>query len=341
MHSTQLARGRPELVPLGETGLLASRLGVGLAALGRPGYMTLHHRQDLGGRYEPEAMEARAHAVLDAAYARGVRYIDVARSYGRGEAFVASWLGPDRRDRDAVVVASKWGYTYTADWRADADTHEVKDHSLTALRRQMRESQDQLGAHLSLYQIHSVTADSTVLRDAPVIDMLADLRATGVRVGLTVSGDRQAPVIRAALDVERAGKPVFDVVQATWNLLERGAESALREAHEAGVGVVVKEVLANGRLVGLSVDPRLAGPLQRLRATARELQTTADAVAIAAALARPWADVVLVGPASVPHLESNLGALALSWDESLDALLEPLTMSSAEYWRMRRGFTWN
>lgn len=341
MQSAETLSGPPELVPLGKTGLVVSRLGVGLAALGRPGYMTLHHRRDLDGRYEPEIMEARAHAVLDAAYARGVRYIDVARSYGRGEAFVASWLGPGRRDRDAIVVASKWGYTYTADWRADADTHEVKDHSLVALRRQMRESRDQLGAHLSLYQIHSVTADSTVLRDAPVIDMLAALRATGIRVGLTVSGDRQAPVIRAALDVERDGQPVFDVVQATWNVLERGAESALREAHEAGVGVVVKEVLANGRLVGLSVDPRLAGPLQRLRATASELHTTADAVAIAAALARPWADVVLVGPASVSHLESNLGALALNWGESLDALLEPLTMSSTEYWRMRRGFTWN
>jgi len=303
--------------------------------------MTLHHRRDLGGRYEPEVMEARAHAVLDAAHSRGVRYVDVARSYGRGEGFLASWLGPRRRDRDGIVVASKWGYTYTADWRADADTHEVKDHSLATLRRQLRESQEQLGAHLSLYQIHSVTADSAVLRDAPVIDLLARLRETGVRVGLTVSGDRQAAVIRAALDIERDGEPVFDVVQATWNLLERGAEAALREAHEAGVGVVVKEVLANGRLVGLSVDPRFAGPLQRLRATASELQTTADAVAISAALARPWADVVLIGPATLPHLESNLGALTLRWDESLETLLQPLAMSSAEYWRVRRGFAWN
>src|SRR5215469_7765618 len=185
MQSAEMLCGRPDLVPLGKTGLVVSRLGLGLAALGRPGYMTLHHRRDLGGRYEPEIMEARAHAVLDAAHSRGVRYVDVARSYGRGEGFLASWLGPRRWDRDEIVVASKWGYTYTADWRADADTHEVKDHSLATLRRQLRESQDQLGAHLSLYQIHSVTADSGVLRDAPVIDMLARLREMGVRVGLT------------------------------------------------------------------------------------------------------------------------------------------------------------
>ena len=44
------------------------RLGLGLAALGRPGYVTLNHASDLGGRYDPAAMEAHAHAVLDAAF---------------------------------------------------------------------------------------------------------------------------------------------------------------------------------------------------------------------------------------------------------------------------------
>src|SRR4051812_21721615 len=69
-----------------------ARLGLGLAALGRPGYMTLHHADDLEGRYDPTVMEARAHSVLDAAYAGGIRYIDVARSYGCAEAFLASWI---------------------------------------------------------------------------------------------------------------------------------------------------------------------------------------------------------------------------------------------------------
>jgi aryl-alcohol dehydrogenase-like predicted oxidoreductase len=341
MQTTELDRVRPELVSLGKTGIITSRMGLGLAALGRPGYMTLHHRRDLEGLYEPAAMERRAQTVLDAAYAHGIHYVDVARSYGRGEAFAASWLAQRHLHRDAVVVASKWGYTYTADWRVDADSHEVKDHSLSALQRQLRETHAVLGAHLAIYQIHSVTVESIVLRDAAVIDALARLRATGVRVGLTASGDRQDEVIRAALNVRRDGEHVFDIVQATWNLLERGAESALREAHEAGVAVVVKEALANGRLVGFSVDHRFAGRLQRLRALAGELNATTDAVAIAAALARPWADVVLSGAATVPHLESNLGALAITWDAALDAELEPLGMPSAEYWRMRRGFTWN
>src|SRR5262249_46007818 len=122
------------------------RLGLGLAALGRPGYITVEHARDLAGNYERGAMEQRTHAVLDAAYAGGVRYFDAARSYGRAEDFLASWLANRRIVPGAVVVASKWGYTYTAGWRADAERHEVKDHSLATLRRQLAETRARLRA---------------------------------------------------------------------------------------------------------------------------------------------------------------------------------------------------
>jgi len=304
------------------------RIGLGLAALGRPGYMTLHHGRDLEGHYEPAAMEARAHAVLDAASAAGVRYIDVARSYGRGEAFLGSWLA---KHPGEITIASKWGYTYTGDWRVDAKVPEVKDHSVATLQRQIVESWGQLGDKLSIYQIHSVTAESTVLRDRDVLDMLARLRAMGIRVGLTVSGEGQSDAIRRALDVHTDGERLFDVVQATWNLFERGAESALCEAHAAGLRVVVKEALANGRL---TED-------DRVRAAGERLGVGADAVAIAAVLARPWVDIVLSGAATVPQLESNLRACAIQWDPALEQFLAPLTIPSDEYWAFRRSFVWN
>jgi aryl-alcohol dehydrogenase-like predicted oxidoreductase len=304
------------------------RIGLGLAALGRPGYMTLHHGRDLDGHYEPAVMEARAHAVLDAAAAAGVRYIDVARSYGRGEAFLGSWLA---KHTGEITIASKWGYTYTGDWRVDAKVPEVKDHSVSTLQRQIVESWGQLGARLSIYQIHSVTADSTVLRDTGVIDMLARLREMGIRVGFTASGEGQAEVIRRALDVQRDGERLFDVVQATWNLFERGAESALCEAHAAGLQVVVKEALANGRLT----------EHDRVRSAGERLGVSADAVAIAAVLARPWVDIVLSGAATVAQLESNLRACAIQWDPALEQFLAPLTIPSDEYWAFRRSFVWN
>src|ERR1700739_3848614 len=140
---------------LGSTRVPVSRIGLGLAALGRPGYINLGHGRDLGGTTGEHALELRAHELLDAAYAAGVRYFDAARSYGKAEAFLASWLA--RRDDAAAdaTVGSEWGYTYTADWRVDAAVHEVKDLSLATLRRQFAESRELLGRNLRLYQIHS------------------------------------------------------------------------------------------------------------------------------------------------------------------------------------------
>ena len=54
------------------------------------------------GDSDVAAMERHAHEVLDAACEAGVRYFDAARSYGRGEEFLASWLGAPRPRRAAT-----------------------------------------------------------------------------------------------------------------------------------------------------------------------------------------------------------------------------------------------
>src|SRR4051794_31503443 len=92
------------LTVLGKTGLTASRIGLGLAALGRPGYITLGHAADLAGRTDVRSMEAAAHAILDAAYAHGVRYFDAARSYGKAEQFLGAWLSRRGLGPDEVTV---------------------------------------------------------------------------------------------------------------------------------------------------------------------------------------------------------------------------------------------
>lgn len=192
---------------LGGSSLMVSRLGLGLAALGRSGYINLGHAADLQGNYELAAMETAAHAVLDAAWSAGVRYFDAARSYGRAEAFLASWLSSRKITPDAVVVGSKWGYTYTADWQVEAPKHEIKDHSLPVLIRQWAESWSLLGAHLDLYQTHSATLESGVLENRPVLEELARLREQGVRIGLSLSGPNQAQTLRTARGP--AGRPGF------------------------------------------------------------------------------------------------------------------------------------
>jgi aryl-alcohol dehydrogenase-like predicted oxidoreductase len=285
-------------------------------------------------------MEAHAHRVLDEAWASGVRYFDAARSYGRAEDFLGSWLNLQDLSPAVVCVGSKWGYIYTAGWRADAEVHEVKDHSLATLRHQIGESRERLGEHLDLYQIHSATLESGVLDDDDVLDELALLRQSGLSIGLSVSGPRQADTVRRALAIERDGQRLFSAVQATWNLLERTAEEALDEAHRAGVRVIVKEALANGILTERSTDSAIAPRLDVLRAEGARLGVGMDAVALAAALARPWADLVLSGAATADQLRSNLRALACPWDDASEAQSAELALDPREYWARRASLRW-
>jgi aryl-alcohol dehydrogenase-like predicted oxidoreductase len=225
--------------------------------------------------------------------------------------------------------SSKWGYTYTAGWRVDAEPAEVKDLSAATLRRQLAESRAILGPHLRLYQIHSATLESGVLEDRDVLEELSRLREEGLAIGVSVTGPRQAETIRRALE---GGS--FDTVQATWNLLERSAGPALAEAHGAGLGMLVKEVLANGRLTA-------RGGNSLLTKVAAERGTTPDALAFAAVLAQPWADAALSGATTVEQLRSNLAALDVDYDEELDGRLARLTEDPDRYWSTRGALPWN
>ncbi len=317
---------------LSDRGPRTSVFGLGLAALGRPGYLNLGHHDDLPADRSVESVRRHAFTVLDAAADAGITYFDAARSYGRAEEFLAGWL--EHIPTAGIVVGSKWGYTYTAGWQADADVHEVKDHSAGTFDRQWEESRAQLGSLLALYQIHSATLDSGVLGDRVVLERLAGIR-DDVLVGLSVSGPGQAAAIERALEIEIDGVRLFDTVQATWNLLERSAEPALASAAAAGLGVIVKEGVANGRLT-----ERNHSLPASVAAAARQRGVGPDAIALAAAADRPWATVVLSGAATPAHLKMNLEALQVDdglvvADQTADAI-EP----AEEYWGFRSVLPW-
>lgn len=298
-------------------------LGLGLAALGRPGYLTVDHRSAIGPDRSVEALQHRCGEVCDAAWEGGIRWFDAARSYGLAEQFLAGWLSGRRIEPEQVTVSSKWGYTYTANWQVDAKVPEIKDHSAAALARQWPETDALLGPWLRLYQVHSATLESGILEDDRVH---AELAGLGVPVGLSVSGPGQSETLLRALAIEVDGSSLFSAVQATWNLLETSASAALAEAKAAGWTVIVKEALANGRLAA----PGTLTPA---------LGERPDAVALASALAQPWADVVLSGAATVAQLHSNLGALdeetRLDDDRLSTFALDPLT-----YWSQRAALPW-
>lgn len=321
-----------EVRDLGSTGISVSALGFGLAAIGRPGYITLGHGDDLAGRTDVSSLEHHAHHMLDAARAGGVTYIDAARSYGRAEEFLSTWLESRNPPPAELTVGSKWGYVYTAEWKVDAEVHETKIHTRENLDRQHTTSAELLGTHLRLYQIHSATRDSGVLDNADVLNRLAELKADGMVIGVSTSGPNQADTIRQAIRIEVDGVALFGTVQATWNLLETSAGDALAEASDAGFGVIVKEAVANGRLT--SRDPSIT---DRLCAVVPEWSP--DAVAIAACLHQPWSSVVLSGAATLDQMASNLRALDVprSVTEQLPTLAEP----PGKYWESRKALPWH
>ena len=328
---------------LGRSGLAVSRLGLGLAAVGRPGYINLGRARDLPGERTPEALYARTAELLDAARAAGIRYVDVARSYGRAEEFLACWVRERAVPPGTLTIGSKWGYRYTAEWRVDAPVHEEKELSLARFTAQLAETRALLGPHLDLYQIHSATAESGCLEDASLLRALVEGRRAGAyrAVGLTLSGPTSARALELARAARADGEPVFDVVQATFNCLEPSLAAPLAAAHDAGLGVIVKEALANGRLTAVNDRPEDAGLMSALGETAGRLGCGIDQLALAFVLAEPFVDVVLSGAATTAQLASHLGARSLTLDPEMHAALAALAEPPARYWQTRGTLRWS
>ena len=314
-----------------------SRLGIGLAALGRPAYITSGRAHDLGGSREVARMRQRTEEVLDAAYAAGIRYLDAARSYGLAEDFLAGWLAARPQIRD-VEVGSKWGYRYVGEWRLDAGVHEIKDHSLPAFTEQLAQTRTLLGDRLDVYHVHSATLDTGVLADAALHRAMADLRDTGVRIGISTSGPAQAETVRRALEVVVGGAPLFTSFQSTWNLLETSAAPALAEAAAAGARVIVKEAVANGRLAPGGLDG--TDGVRRAAELAGRAGFGVDQLAIAAALAQPWAWRVLSGAVTPAQLASNVAAADVVLPAGMPDALPSLAEPPGDYWATRSRRAW-
>ena len=125
-----------------------SKIGLGLAALGRPEYINI--RSEASIDQSITAFEKNTFKVLDLAYKLGVRHFDTAPSYGKGEAFLLHWN--QLHHHPDTKLSTKWGYTYVADWELGYQgAHEIKEHSLKKLKEQWKVSKQLLPA----LKIHS------------------------------------------------------------------------------------------------------------------------------------------------------------------------------------------
>jgi len=328
---------RIEKIQFGKTNLQVTRMGLGLAALGRPGYINLGHSEDLNQNYEVAAMEDHAHQMLQLAYKNGIRYFDAARSYGKAEQFLSSWIG-DKKD---IRIGSKWGYTYTADWKVDAKYHEIKEHTVDVLNRQWEETLETLKQAPHIYHIHSASIESGVLDNNQVLDRLWTLKEKGLIVGLSLSGTRQSDTLEKSIEIKSGDAQLFQSAQVTWNILERSTSQMIEKASAAGYGIIIKESLANGRLTERNLNDSFSEKLDILTEIAEKYQVGVDAIAISYVLQQPWASVVLSGAARQSHLISNLKAFEIKLTPNDLQKLDELKETPENYWQTRSDLSWN
>jgi aryl-alcohol dehydrogenase-like predicted oxidoreductase len=99
-------------------------LGLGMAALGRPGYINLERSLIFGADNRSVAhMQAASDAVMDRLFTlsdqqqkKQLPWLDCARSYGLSENFVSEYLRSKQVAPDQVYVSSKWGYSKCEGW---------------------------------------------------------------------------------------------------------------------------------------------------------------------------------------------------------------------------------
>ncbi|MEM8894860.1 MAG: aldo/keto reductase [Bacteroidota bacterium] len=260
-------------------------------------------------------------------------------TYGKSENFLSSWLKVE--DTEDISVGSKWGYTYTADWKVQAEKHEVKEHSIIVLNRQWRLSEKKLKPALKLYQVHSATFESGILSNTEVLDRLGEIQDTGMLIGLSLSGPQQAETLRQAMKVSVEGRLLFDSVQITSNLLEHHSDRMIEEAADRGMGIIVKEGLANGRLTERNVDPNIEKHIDILKAIAKNYGVGIDSIALAYILSKSYNPVVLSGAATEGQLESNIKAAEIQLTNSEIHVLNKLQLGVQDYWYQRNQLVWN
>ncbi|MBB3696736.1 aldo/keto reductase [Flammeovirga yaeyamensis] len=310
-------------------------IGLGTAAIGRPQYINV--RQENTKEVSLAEFKNNGYHVLEEAYKNGVRYFDTAPGYGLAEQLVMEWLYS--KGYNDVEIASKWGYTYTANFDPNAISHEVKDHSLNKLKEQWKYTQKLLPA-LSTYQIHSATFESGVLENTEVFDYLGKLKQEkGLKIGLTSSGSNQKQIIESALEIERNGSQLFDAFQVTYNILD---QSILELKEKLGSKrIIVKEALANGRVFPNEHFPEYQKLYQELTKLAAKYNVGIDAIALRFVIDTLTPFKVLSGASEKKHIKENLLAESFQLEkEELDRL-KSFSSTPEEYWGERKQLAWN
>ena len=313
------------------------QLGLGTAALGRPQYINV--RQDAKNTSNLEVFKKESFSVLEEAYKLGVRYFDTAPGYGLAEKLLLNWL--KTKDDDTIEVATKWGYTYTANFNSNAKVHEVKEHSLEKLKEQWEVSKLFL-PRLKVYQIHSATLETGVLENEAILNYLSYLKNTHhIKMGISTTGTNQVEVIKKALHVKVDGDSLFDVFQVTYNLLDQSLKEVLSLLVKENKSIVIKEALANGRVFRNKNYPHYNDMYATLERLAQIHHVGVDAVCLQYCEQTIPESVVLSGASDSMQLQENLKMNGFVLSQLELEKLSSFKADPTQYWAERKALQWN
>src|SRR5512142_1764986 len=226
-----------ERVPLGNTGLLVTRLGFGLSPI--------------GGLYRP-VDDGEARATVDQGWAEGVRLFDTAPLYGFGLSERRAGAALAGRPRADYVLSTKVGRLLEpggADpherevWpQAPADVAPRFDFSAAGVRRSLADSLERLGLdRVDVVHLHDPD-DHVPAALTQAYPELARLRAEGV-VGAVGPGVNSAPLLARFLRETSAPGLDCAILAGRYTLLDQsGLDEALPLAAERGVAVLAAGV---------------------------------------------------------------------------------------------------
>jgi aryl-alcohol dehydrogenase-like predicted oxidoreductase len=295
--------------PLGDCGLQVSVVGLGCNNFGR--------RLDLDG----------TRAVVDAALAEGVTFLDTADIYG-GQGASEKLLGQVLEGRrDEVVLATKFGM----DMGDGKGPRGSRGYILQAIEASLRRLRTEVIDVYWYHQPDGVTPIDETLETLDGLVQAGKVRAIG-------ASNFSAEQIEEADTVARErGLTRFAAIQNEYSLLVREAEEEVLPACERlGLGFVPYFPLASGLLTGkyrrgaaapsgtrLSARDQVASDeqfdlVEALERYGEERGVSLLEVAIGALLARPAVSSVIAGATKPEQVRAN--AAAGRWTPSEDDL---------------------
>ena len=280
-----------------------------------------------------------AFAIMDTAWARGIRWFDTADAYGGGksEELIGRWRHA-REPADLVVTTKVFHSTYGK----AGDAGLAPDR----IRRQLDGSLARLGVQqVDLYLAHE--PDSSV----PLVDTIATfeaLREEGLIAAWGLS-NYDADGIREALAVAQPA-----LVQNSFSLLERRDEGdVIPLCAEQGIAYVPFGPLAGGWLSGRwrkgaddlvsrrsamipqRFDLSLPANQAKLEAADALAQLAEEAgislieMALSFVINHPAVTAAIIGPRTIEHLDSQLGAADVRLEDAvldrIDEIVAPGT----------------